>query len=68
MPAQEIATARSELARAEKALGGEQQEVLNRLVSRLETGAGRAGDGAKVRMLAAVVSQLAGTSGLAARH
>jgi hypothetical protein len=57
--ASEIAAARQELARAEKAPAAEQRRVLDRLASKLEAEAGRATDAAKERMLAGVVRQLA---------
>jgi len=67
MDAGKIAAAREELARAEKASGAKQQEVLTRLVERLEADVAGAGDTAKVRMLAQAVRGLTAERGLAQR-
>jgi LVIVD repeat-containing protein len=67
MDAGKIAAAREELARAEKASGAKQQEVLTRLVERLEADVAGAGDTAKVHMLAQAVRGLTAERGLAQR-
>jgi hypothetical protein len=61
----EIAAAREALAGAEKASDSERRTALVQLASRLESSAGSAGDGAKVRMLAESVSKLADAPRLA---
>jgi hypothetical protein len=68
MDAGKIAKAREELARAEKASGTKQQEVLTRVVERLEADVAGAGDTAKVRTLASVVRQLVVAPNLARRQ
>jgi len=68
MDAGKIATARAELARAEKVSGAKQQEVLTRLVERLEADVAGAGDTAKVQTLAGVVRQLVVAPNLARRQ
>jgi hypothetical protein len=65
MAAGEIAEARTELARAEKAGQSEQQQTLAQLVSRLESAVNGAGDAAKVQLLASAVRQLATSPSLA---
>jgi hypothetical protein len=65
MDAPKIALVRQELAKAEKASGARQQEVLAQLVSRLEADAKEAGDAAKIRTLAGVMRQLAAAPRLA---
>jgi hypothetical protein len=64
----EVAAARSQLTAAEKASAAERQEVLTRLVSRLEADVATAGDASKVRILAGTVRELVGTPRLAARR
>jgi hypothetical protein len=61
LDAGQIAAAREELNRAETASGTKRQETLARLVSQLETEVARAGDAAKVRMLAEAVRELGAT-------
>jgi LVIVD repeat-containing protein len=68
MDAGKIASARKELARAEKASGAKHQEVLTRLVERLEADVAGAGDTAKVRTLADVVRRLVVAPNLARRQ
>jgi hypothetical protein len=68
LDARQIAAAREELARAEKAPEAEQQKVLAELAARLQGEAGRAGDPAKAQLLAGVVGQLATGTSLATRH
>ena len=67
MDAGKIDNARSQLARAEKAGGSEQQQALTQLVSRLEAAVNGAGDEAKVRLLAGAVRQLVTAPSLARR-
>jgi hypothetical protein len=65
MDAARITSVRQELAQAEKASAGERQATLSRLAAQLETEAGRASEGAKVRTLAGVVKQLGTAPSLA---
>ena len=53
-----IASARTNLASAEKMARGQRQGALRKLASQLTSDAGRAGDPAKVRMLASAVTEL----------
>jgi hypothetical protein len=57
-----IATARKELAAAQKANGAARQDALTKLAGELDGEAGGAGDAAKVRTLAGAVKELAGTT------
>ena len=59
LSADAIAAARTTLATAEKASGGQRQTALTGLASRLETAASASGDAAKVRTLAKTVTDLA---------
>jgi len=65
MNADAITEARTELARAEKTGGAEQQQTLTQLVSRLESAVSGAGDSAKVQLLAGAVKQLTMSPSLA---
>ncbi|HEX6408764.1 MAG TPA: hypothetical protein VFZ90_16375 [Gemmatimonadales bacterium] len=67
MDAARIADARAQLAKAEKAAGADQQQVLTQLVARLESEANGAGDANKVRLLAGAVKQLATSPSLATK-
>jgi hypothetical protein len=67
MDAARIADARTQLAKAEKAAGADEQQMLTQLVSRLESEANGAGDGNKVRLLAGAVKQLATSPSLATK-
>jgi hypothetical protein len=67
MDAARIADARAQLAKAEKAGGADEQQMLTQLVSRLESEANGAGDANKVRLLAGAVKQLATSPSLATR-
>jgi hypothetical protein len=62
-----IAEARQVMADAEKSSGTERQRKLTELAARLEGNAARAGDPAKVKMLAGVVGQLAAGPSLAGK-
>jgi len=62
-----IATARSALAKAEQASGTGQRELLTRLANELEAYTAGAADGAKVRMLAGSVKDMAAAPHLAER-
>jgi hypothetical protein len=55
-----IAATRRALNAAEGAMGASRRDALNKLAAELESGAGRARDGAKVRTLTATVKDLAG--------
>jgi LVIVD repeat len=57
-----ISDARSALASAEKASGAERQNALTELAGRLDQAATDSKDGAKVRMVAGVARQLAGST------
>jgi hypothetical protein len=57
-----IATARKELAAAQKANGAARQDALTKLAGELDGEAGGAGDAARVRTLAGAVKELAGTT------
>ena len=59
MTAAQVSNTRSALAKAEKASGAARKSALTRLASQLNSSAAAAGDPAKVRALAAVVSGLA---------
>jgi hypothetical protein len=61
LDAANIAGARQALAEAERASGGARRSALVQLAERLSRSAGQATDGAKVRKLAAVVGELAGS-------
>jgi hypothetical protein len=67
MDAARIADARAQLAKAEKAAGADEQQMLTQLVSRLESEANGAGDASKVRVLAGAVKQLATSPSLATK-
>jgi len=67
MDAARIADARAQLAKAEKAAGADEQQMLTQLVSRLESEANGAGDASKVRLLAGAVKQLATSPSLATK-
>ena len=67
MDAARIADARAQLAKAEKAAGADEQQMLTQLVSRLESEANGAGDATKVRTLAGAVKQLATSPSLATK-
>jgi hypothetical protein len=67
MDAARIADARAQLAKAEKAAGADEQQMLTQLVSRLESEANGAGDANKVRLLAGAVKQLATSPSLASK-
>jgi len=67
MDAARIADARAQLAKAEKAAGANEQQMLTQLVSRLESEANGAGDASKVRVLAGAVKQLATSPSLATK-
>jgi hypothetical protein len=67
MDAARIAEARAQLAKAEKAAGADEQQMLTQLVSRLESEANDAGDASKVRLLAGAVKQLATSPSLATK-
>jgi hypothetical protein len=62
LSADAIAAARTTLATAEKASGGQRQTALTGLASRLDAAAPSAGDAGKVRTLAKTVTELAGAS------
>jgi LVIVD repeat len=68
MAPSEIATARQELANAQKASGAKQGKALTRLVTRLEADVQGARDAAKVRTLAGVVRDLGADGRLAVRR
>jgi hypothetical protein len=55
-----ISSLRSDLTSAERASGSAQRDALNRMAGELAAEAGRSRDGAKVRMLAGAVRDLAG--------
>jgi hypothetical protein len=59
LAADRIAAVRQALADAERASGAQRQDALTKLASQLDTDAGTAGDGAKVRTVAGVVRDLA---------
>ena len=65
LEAGKIAEVRAALATAEKAPASERSAVLSQVVSQLEADTARAGDAAKVNMLASTVRELAGESRLA---
>jgi hypothetical protein len=65
LEAGKIAEVRAALGTAEKATASERSAVLSQVVSRLEAETARAGDAAKVNMLASTVRELAGESRLA---
>jgi LVIVD repeat-containing protein len=67
MDAARIADARAQLAKAEKAAGANEQQMLTQLVSRLESEANGAGDASKVRLLVGAVKQLATSPSLATK-
>jgi hypothetical protein len=67
MDAARIADARAQLAKAEKAAGADEQQMLTQLVSRLESEANGASDASKVRVLAGAVKQLATSPSLATK-
>ena len=67
MDAARIADARAQLAKAEKAAGADEQQMLTQLVSRLESEANGASDATKVRVLAGAVKQLATSPSLATK-
>jgi hypothetical protein len=56
-----IGAARKELAGAEKQTGAARQQALKKLATQLDAAASGAGDQAKVRLLSAAVTELAGT-------
>jgi len=60
LEAARIGSTRTELAGAEKLSGGQRQQALKRLASQLNTAASGAADQARVRLLSAAVSELAG--------
>jgi hypothetical protein len=62
-----LAEIRSTLSTAEKAPAAERRDALTQLATRLDADAAGAGDGAKVRLLASSVRDLAAASGLASR-
>jgi len=68
LEAGKIAEVRAALASAEKGSTAERGAVLEQVVARLEGDLGGSTDAAKVQLLAATVKDLAGDSGLAARH
>jgi hypothetical protein len=55
-----IGAARKELTGAEKLSGGSRQQALKKLATQLDTAASGAGDQAKVRLVSAAVTELAG--------
>ena len=59
--------ARAQLAKAEKAAGADEQQMLTQLVSRLESEANGASDATKVRVLAGAVKELATSPSLATK-
>jgi hypothetical protein len=68
LEAGKIAQVRAALVTAEKASVSERGAVLSRVVSQLEDETARAGDAAKVDMLASTVRELAGESRVASRR
>jgi len=68
LEAGKISEVRAALASAEKGSTAERGAVLEQVVARLEGDLGGSTDAAKVQLLAATVKDLAGDSGLAARH
>jgi len=62
LPADQIASARTTLANAERRSGNERRAALTQLASRLNTAAPSSGDQAKVKMLASTVTDLANGS------
>jgi hypothetical protein len=68
LEAAKIAEVRAALATAEKASASQRAVVLSQVVSQLEAETARAGDAAKVKMLASTVRDLAGEPRLASRR
>jgi hypothetical protein len=68
LEAAKIAEVRAALATAEKASASQRAVVLSQVVSQLEAETARAGDAAKVKMLASTVRELAGEPRLASRR
>jgi len=68
LEAGKIAEVRAALATAEKGSASERAVVLSQVVSQLEAETARAGDTAKVKMLASTVRELAGEPSLASRR